>query len=67
MLICFALVNRPYILDLQPENSFVKHAVEQGHTVFLVSWRNATPEIGHLTWDDYLQSGVMEAIDVALA
>ena len=39
----------------------------QGHTVFLVSWRNAGPEQGGLGWDDYLEQGVMQAIDVALA
>ena len=60
-------INKFYILDLRPENSFVRYAVEQGHTVFLVSWRNITPETGHLTWDDYLAEGVMPAIDVALA
>jgi polyhydroxyalkanoate synthase len=59
-------INKFYILDLQPQNSYVRYAVEQGHTVFLVSWRNITPELGHLTWDDYLKSGVMRAIDVAL-
>ncbi|HSF47706.1 MAG TPA: class I poly(R)-hydroxyalkanoic acid synthase [Burkholderiales bacterium] len=58
-------INRFYILDLQPENSFVRYAVEQGHTVFMVSWRSINPELGHLTWDDYVQSGVMKAIDVA--
>jgi polyhydroxyalkanoate synthase subunit PhaC len=59
-------INKYYILDLTPENSFVRHAVGQGHTVFLASWRNITPDVGHLTWDDYLQRGVMQAIDVAL-
>ena len=58
-------INKFYILDLQPENSFVRYAVEQGHTVFMLSWRNITPELGHLTWDDYIESGVMHAIDVA--
>jgi polyhydroxyalkanoate synthase subunit PhaC len=60
-------INKYYILDLQPANSFVAHAVAEGHTVFLVSWRNAGPEQGHLTWDDYLEQGVLRAIDVALA
>jgi polyhydroxyalkanoate synthase len=45
----------------------VRYAVEQGHTVFMVSWRNVDAEMGHLTWDDYLETGVMQAIDVALA
>ncbi|MCZ8100610.1 MAG: alpha/beta fold hydrolase, partial [Burkholderiales bacterium] len=47
---------------LQPENSFVAHAVARGHTVFLVSWLNAQPEHGQLTWDDYIERGVVEAI-----
>ena len=58
-------INKYYILDLQPENSFVQYAVDEGQTVFLVSWRNITPDLGHLTWDDYLKLGVMAAIDVA--
>ena len=59
-------INKFYILDLQPENSFIRYAVEQGHTVFVVSWRNVGPEQGGLTWDDYLEQGVMKGIDVAL-
>jgi polyhydroxyalkanoate synthase len=60
-------INKYYILDLQPANSFVAHAVAEGHTVFLVSWRNAGPEQAELTWDDYLEQGVLRAIDVSLA
>jgi len=59
-------INKFYILDLQPDNSIVRHAIGQGHTVFMVSWRNAGPAQGHYTWDDYLRDGVMRAIDVAL-
>ena len=59
-------INKFYILDLQPDNSLVRHAIGQGQTVFMVSWRNVGPEQGHLTWDDYLRDGVMRAIDVAL-
>jgi len=58
-------INKYYILDLQPENSLVRHAVEQGHTVFLVSWRNPGVEQAHLTWDDYIEHGIIRAIDVA--
>jgi polyhydroxyalkanoate synthase len=60
-------INKYYILDLQPANSFVAHAVAEGHTVFLVSWRNVGSDQGELTWDDYLEQGVLRAIDVALA
>ena len=59
-------INKFYILDLQPDNSMVRYLIEQGTTVFMLSWRNITPELGRLTWDDYLQQGVMQAIDVAL-
>ncbi|WP_157268078.1 PHA/PHB synthase family protein [Azohydromonas aeria] len=58
-------INKFYILDLQPENSLVAYAASQGHTVFLVSWRNVDASLGHLTWDDYQQQGVMKAIEVA--
>jgi polyhydroxyalkanoate synthase len=59
-------INKFYILDLQPENSFVAHAVGQGNTVFVVSWRNVKADLGTKTWDDYLREGPMKAIDVAL-
>ena len=59
-------INKFYIFDLQPTNSFVRYALEQGHTVFAVSWRNVKADQGGLTWDDYLALGVMRAIDVAL-
>ncbi len=58
-------INKYYILDLQPENSFVRHAVEEGHTVFMVSWRNMPREMGRATWDDYLEHGVIRALEVA--
>ena len=57
-------INKFYIMDLQPDGSFVGHAVAHGHTVFLVSWRNTGPELGHLTWDDYLELGPIKAIEV---
>ena len=58
-------INKYYILDLQPANSFVRYAVGQGHTVFMVSWRNVGPEQGHFGWDDYLELGIFEAFRVA--
>jgi polyhydroxyalkanoate synthase len=57
-------INKYYVLDLSPENSFVRYAVEQGNTVFMVSWRNPTVEQGHLGWDDYLEHGVLQAMRV---
>jgi len=58
-------INKYYILDLQPENSLVRFAVEQGHSVFMVSWRNVEKDLGHLTWDDYVGKGVLRALEVA--
>jgi len=58
-------INKYYILDLQPANSFVSHAVGQGHTVFMVSWKNAQTELAHATWDDYVEHGVLRALAVA--
>jgi polyhydroxyalkanoate synthase len=57
-------INKYYILDLQPENSLVRHAVEQGHTVFLVSWCNPDASLAHVTWDDYIEDGVICALNV---
>ena len=56
-------INKYYILDLQPQNSLVRYMVEQGHTVFMVSWRNAQQEQATLSWDDYLRDGVISAIN----
>jgi polyhydroxyalkanoate synthase len=60
-------INKFYILDLQPENSFVRFASEQGLTVFVVSWRNPQSDMAHTSWDAYLEQGVMKAIEVARA
>jgi len=60
-------INKYYILDLQAHNSFARFAVEQGHTVFMVSWRNVTEEQGTLTWDDYVDKGPLKALEVARA
>ncbi len=64
LLIVPPCINKFYILDLQPDNSFVKYAVDQGNTVFLVSWVNATPEQRHLSWDDYVEMGVFKALEI---
>jgi polyhydroxyalkanoate synthase subunit PhaC len=60
-------INKFYIMDLQPHTSLVKFAVDQGHTVFLVSWRNITDEKSTLKWDDYIENGILEALDVVLS
>jgi polyhydroxyalkanoate synthase len=55
-------INRFYILDLSPEKSFVRWAVEQGLTVFMVSWKSADASMAELTWDDYIRAQI-DAID----
>ena len=64
LLIVPPCINKFYLLDLGKGNSFVEYAVAQGHQVFLISWRSAVPEIGHLTWNDYLKLGPLKAIDI---
>jgi polyhydroxyalkanoate synthase len=66
LLIVPPFINKYYILDLQPHNSFVRFALDQGLQVFLVSWRNAGPGQARCTWDDYVQHGVLDALDAAL-
>jgi polyhydroxyalkanoate synthase len=58
-------INKFYILDLQPENSLVRYLVEQGNTVFMMSWRNPDQSLGHLGWDDFVEQGAVKAMDVA--
>jgi polyhydroxyalkanoate synthase len=55
-------INRFYILDLNPKKSFVKWCVEQGLTVFMVSWRSADESMAEVVWDDYVRAQI-EAID----
>ena len=66
LLIVPPCINKFYILDLQPENSLIRHAVAQGHTVFVVSWVNPDASLGHLGWNDYVDRGVIAAIDTVL-
>ncbi len=55
-------INRFYILDLNPNKSFVRWAVEQGLTVFMVSWRSADESLAHIEWDDYIRAQI-ESVD----
>lgn len=56
-------INRYYILDLNPEKSFIRWAVAQGLTVFVVSWKSADASMKDVTWDDYIVQGQIDAID----
>ena len=64
LLIVPPCINKFYILDLQPHNSFVRYCVEQGNSVFLVSWRNPHEDLAQVRWDDYVDRGPIAAIEV---
>jgi polyhydroxyalkanoate synthase subunit PhaC len=57
-------INKFYILDLRPEKSFIKWCVDQGITVFVISWVNPDKELGKKTFDDYMKEGPLAAMDV---
>jgi polyhydroxyalkanoate synthase subunit PhaC len=57
-------INKYYILDLQPENSFIRYCVSQGHRTFVVSWRNPDQSLANATWDDYIENAAIKAIEV---
>lgn len=60
-------INKFYILDLQPENSFIRYAVSKGHRTFVVSWRNPDDSMSGKTWDDYIDNAAIEAIHTVKA
>jgi len=57
-------INKFYILDLKPKNSFIRYAVSQGFTVFVISWVNPTVELAHKSFEDYLRQGPLTAMDL---
>lgn len=63
ILIVTPWINKFYILDLNPKKSMVKYLVDQGFSVFITSWKNPTPDMAGITFDDYLLEGVSEAVD----
>jgi len=56
-------INKFYILDLRQENSFIKYAVDQGHTVFVISWVNPDAKLAAKTFDDYMLEGPIAALE----
>ncbi len=57
-------INKFYILDLQPENSLIRHVVSEGHRTFVVSWRNPDASMATKKWDDYIEHAAIKAIAV---
>jgi polyhydroxyalkanoate synthase len=55
-------INKFYILDLRPRNSFVRWATSQGHTVFIVSWVNPDEKLAEKGFDDYMREGILDAL-----
>lgn len=56
-------INKFYIFDMRPDNSMVRYMLEQGHSVFLISWVNPTREHADLSFEDYMRLGPLEALD----
>ncbi len=67
MLLVPPCINKFYILDLQPDNSFIRHLVQQGHRTFVLSWRNPDESMKDKTWDNYVGDGAIRAIEVVQA
>ena len=63
LLIAPPWINKFYILDLRPRNSFVKWAVSQGHTVFMISWVNPDEHLSQKGFEDYKNEGILAALD----
>ena len=57
-------INKFYVLDLRPERSFIKWVVDQGHTVFVISWVNPDERLAHKGFEDYMREGPLAALDV---
>jgi polyhydroxyalkanoate synthase len=67
LLICPPWINKFYILDLNPEKSFIRWAVEQGHTVFVISWVNPDERHGRKDWEAYIREGIEYGLDTVEA
>lgn len=63
LLICPPWINKFYILDLNPQKSFIRWAIEQGHTVFVISWINPDERHGAKGWEAYIREGLQYGLD----
>ncbi|MCA0049625.1 class I poly(R)-hydroxyalkanoic acid synthase [Mesorhizobium sp. B283B1A] len=63
LLICPPWINKFYILDLNPQKSFIRWAIEQGHTVFVISWINPDERHGAKSWEAYIREGLQYGLD----
>ena len=64
ILVVYALINRPYILDLQPDRSVVRHLLDEGHDVYLIDWNEPSRLDQHLTLSDYIDRYIDNCVDV---
>ena len=64
LLICPPWINKFYILDLNPQKSFIRWAIEQGHTVFVISWVNPGRTPRHKGWEAYIREGIQYGLDI---
>ena len=64
ILVVYALINRPYILDLQPDRSVVRHLLDEGHDVYLIDWNEPSRLDQYLTLSDYIDRYIDNCVDV---
>jgi polyhydroxyalkanoate synthase len=58
-------INKYYVMDMRPENSMYKYLVDAGFTLFTISWKNPDKSVLHLDWDDYIEMGLLKALEIA--
>ncbi len=60
-------VNKFYIFDINEKKSMVRYLLEEGHEVFIISWRNPGPEMAQYDWNDYIETGILAALDATMS
>ncbi|QSX30598.1 class I poly(R)-hydroxyalkanoic acid synthase [Shewanella cyperi] len=63
MLLVPPWINKFYVLDLRPQNSLIKYLVDQGHSLFVISWVNPDADLSEVSFDDYMQEGPLAALE----